>query len=148
MTRGLTDFAARPLPIGMGLRIGLLLAALAPQQSEAQQVWRCGAEGNSYSQVPCTDGRAVAVADERSDAQRLQSLEVAQRQHQMADQLVRERKAREAPPASLPIHPPKTQPVKAQARPQPTLVKAARRQKPAKPGTSKTTARASLPRLD
>jgi len=75
------------------LTIALCAAALSAQ---AQTVYRCGADGRSYSDSPCKDGRAVDVSDARSAEQARAAADAAQRQQQLADGLRRERHAREA----------------------------------------------------
>lgn len=45
--------------------------------SAAQKVYRCGPDGNTYQQAPCTEGRAVDVSDPRSAEQRRQAQEAA-----------------------------------------------------------------------
>ena len=61
----------------------LLLAATAAHAS-AQTVWRCGADGRSYSDAPCPGGQAVAVADARSSADVADARAVVQRDRQLA----------------------------------------------------------------
>ena len=64
----------------------LLLVATAGAFSNvlAQTVWRCGADGRSYSDSPCPDGRPVAVADARSAAEVAQGLAVLARDQRLA----------------------------------------------------------------
>lgn len=38
-----------------------LLGCLLTTAGPAQTIWRCGADGRSFSQTPCADGRAVAL---------------------------------------------------------------------------------------
>jgi hypothetical protein len=45
-------------------------------------VWRCGADGRSYGDSACADGRVVAVADPRSAGEVLQAHEVLARDQQ------------------------------------------------------------------
>jgi hypothetical protein len=59
------------------------------------KVYRCGPDGRSYSSTPCPEGREVNVADPRSDAQRREAFEAAQREHLLARQLGRERQQRD-----------------------------------------------------
>jgi hypothetical protein len=65
-----------------------LCAAAASAQS---QVYRCGADGRSYSQEPCAQGRVVDVADPRSAQQATQSRQAALRDARQADELERAR---------------------------------------------------------
>ncbi|GAB1391484.1 MAG: hypothetical protein AMXMBFR78_15710 [Rubrivivax sp.] len=82
-------------------RCGLLLVALAmglgamPGVFAQDVVWRCGPEGRSYSAQPCADGRPIAVADPRDDAQRAQAQDAAERESRLAQQLGQERRQRE-----------------------------------------------------
>ncbi len=79
------------------MRTLLLLAlTLACHAAHAQAVYRCGPGGRSYSQVPCTDGRAVEVNDERSPQQRRDATEVAVRDRALADSLEQDRVMRDA----------------------------------------------------
>ena len=78
----------------------MLLAATltlsAQVQAQAQQVYRCGPDGREYSQAPCKDGRAVDAADPRSAADQKAARDVAAREGKLADEMTRERQAREA----------------------------------------------------
>jgi len=58
-------------------------------------VWRCGADGRSYGDSACADGRVVAVADPRSAGEVLQAHEVLARDQRLARALVAERQQRE-----------------------------------------------------
>lgn len=76
------------------LALVLLLSALGTQ---AQNVWRCGADGRSYSDRPCADGEPMqmaALADMRSAAE-VQAAQVAARERRLAETLRQERLARE-----------------------------------------------------
>ncbi len=59
-------------------------------------VYRCGPDGNTYSQNPCKDGRQIDASDTRTEAQRAESLATTAADKRRADALERERKAREA----------------------------------------------------
>ena len=75
--------------------IGLLTAGAAGS-GVAQNVYRCGPDGRSYSQQPCAEGRPVAVDDLRgADAQR-EGEAAAARQARAAALLAQERQRREA----------------------------------------------------
>lgn len=77
-------------------RLTLMLALLAACTAvQAQTVWRCGADGRSYSDSPCPEGRLVAVADARSAAEVAQARAVLARDQRLAQQLVAERRERE-----------------------------------------------------
>ena len=45
------------------------LALLLAGSVQAQTVWRCGPDGNTYSSSACAEGRAVVVADARNPAE-------------------------------------------------------------------------------
>ena len=79
------------------LVLGLFVAA-APQAASAQgAVYRCGADGRSYSQQPCADGRTLRVDDDaRTPAQRQQAMEAARRDARLADALAHERRQAES----------------------------------------------------
>jgi len=85
--------------------LGLLLgAAAAMSPLRAQTVWRCGADGRSFSDRPCADGQRVQMAelaDVRSADEVLAAREVAARQQRLAETLRQERLQleREARPA-------------------------------------------------
>ncbi|MBY0468276.1 MAG: DUF4124 domain-containing protein [Burkholderiaceae bacterium] len=61
----------------------------------AQDIYRCGPSGTTYSQVPCPDGRRIERTDARSDEQRLQALQVNERTVALAASLERDRLASE-----------------------------------------------------
>ncbi len=79
----------------MTLRPLLLVMMLLSAAAQAQTVWRCGADGRSYRDSPCPDGRRVEVGDARSDAQVAQAHEVLARERQRAQQLAAEGRQRE-----------------------------------------------------
>jgi hypothetical protein len=76
----------------------LLLAAplLALAQTEAQTVWRCGADGRSYSAVPCAEGRALSVSGARPTHEVQSAQRVAERERQLAERMQSERVQRDA----------------------------------------------------
>lgn len=67
------------------------IVAFAPVQG--QTVYRCG---QSYSNEPCPQGRAIDVQDTRTEAQRAESVASHERQGMMADQLAEQRVREEA----------------------------------------------------
>lgn len=69
--------------------------------AQAQTVYRCGPAGNVYSQVPCTDGKAIDVSDSRSPAEAAEARKALGAQERWARQAARERErdARANPPA-------------------------------------------------
>jgi len=69
-----------------------LLGAVAFAPAQGQTVYRCG---QSYSNEPCPQGRAIDVQDIRTEAQRAESMAAHERQGLMADQLA-EHRVREA----------------------------------------------------
>jgi hypothetical protein len=77
------------------LLTALLLAAAAQAQVQAQTVWRCGADGRSYSDSPCPEGRAVVVEDSRSAADVQAARDVAGRDQALARAMVAERHQRD-----------------------------------------------------
>ena len=72
-----------------------LLLALSAGLTQAQTIWRCGAEARSYSDAPCPGGRPVVVDDSRSAADVADAREVLARDQRLAQQLVIERRERE-----------------------------------------------------
>lgn len=77
----------------MSRAAGLLALAVVWAGSAAAQtqVYRCGADGRSYSQEPCAHGRALEVADPRSPSQAAQARQAALRDARRADELERAR---------------------------------------------------------
>jgi hypothetical protein len=72
-----------------------LAPALALAQTDGATVWRCGADGRSYSSVPCAEGRAVLTSTSRP-AQDVQAAQAAaEREKQWADRLQSERAQRD-----------------------------------------------------
>ncbi|MDZ5455459.1 hypothetical protein [Azohydromonas lata] len=63
----------------------LLLAAATA--ASAQAVYRCGPDGSDYRQTPCPGGQALNVADPRTDAQRSEAAQRAQRDAELAQGL-------------------------------------------------------------
>lgn len=76
--------------------IGVLLAGVVGGEAGAQTVYRCGADGRSYSQQPCPEGRTVAVDDRRGADARREGEAAATRQARAAELLAQERRRREA----------------------------------------------------
>ena len=78
-------------------RLLLTLALFSlPALTAAQTIWRCGPEGRSFSDAPCTEGRALQVADTRPAEDVAAAQARADREIQMADRFRRERLAEEA----------------------------------------------------
>ena len=87
----------------------LLCAATGAQlQAQAQTVWRCGADGRTYSDRPCAEGRPLQMAelaDTRSATEVQAAYDVAAREKRLAEALRRERLERErlaVPPSHKP----------------------------------------------
>ena len=72
-----------------------LLSGLASAFAAAP-IYRCGADGRTYSQTPCAEGRLIDAADPRSEAERVEARSVVAREHKAANEMERERRAREA----------------------------------------------------
>ncbi|MDP1647785.1 MAG: hypothetical protein Q8M01_06245 [Rubrivivax sp.] len=79
----------------------LLLAAAgaaSQAQAQAQGVWRCGADGRSFSDRPCADGQPLQMAelaDTRTAGEVQSAREVAARERRLAEGLRQERLQRE-----------------------------------------------------
>ena len=81
-------------------------ALSAMQPAAAQTVYRCG---DSYSQKPCAGGALVPTDDARSEAQRAQAREAAQRDGKAADAMQKARLKEEARPVQAYIPAPASQ---------------------------------------
>jgi hypothetical protein len=82
--------------------LNLLLAAtpfLAYAQGDTQSVWRCGADGRSYSSTPCADGRPLTLPAPRPSAEVATAQAQAESEKRLADRLLQERMQRENVPA-------------------------------------------------
>lgn len=75
--------------------LGGLLAFGAAFAGAAPRVYRCGADGRSYSQQPCPGGQVLAVDDARNAQERRDGETAAARQLRAAELLARERRQRE-----------------------------------------------------
>ena len=84
----------------MMLLLATTLAALgSPLQAQAQEgqsIWRCGADGRSYSATPCAEGRQLASADPRPHTDVKAAQDIAQRERLLGHSLAKERQHREA----------------------------------------------------
>jgi hypothetical protein len=76
------------------LLVAALFAAVSASVA-AEQVYRCGPEGRIYQNKPCEQGKAVDVADPRSAAQHKLARAAAKADARLADDLERDRRARE-----------------------------------------------------
>lgn len=80
-----------PLRLPLRLPLCLLVCMLAGTSALAQQIWRCGADGRSFSDRPCPQGEAIALASGPSRAEMAAARVVAQRDQALAEQLKAER---------------------------------------------------------
>lgn len=69
----------------------MLLCAGAAATLAQDRVYRCGADGRSYSQEPCEGGRPVDVTDSRTAQQAAQTRQAASRDAREANELERQR---------------------------------------------------------
>lgn len=76
------------------LLLSLALLAAAPALA-APPIYRCGADGRTYSQVPCPEGQLIEASDPRTAAQRAEAKRFAEAERKRAAELERERKAAE-----------------------------------------------------
>ena len=72
----------------------MAIALITP--AAAAEIYRCGPNGSTYSQMPCAEGRRLELADARSDEQRLQAKQVNARTVALASSLERDRLTHEA----------------------------------------------------
>jgi hypothetical protein len=70
----------------------VVVAGAFTSAAYAQQTYRCG---NTYSQTPCADGKALDVQDKRTDEQKAQAGKVTRDTEDSVNKLAAERKARE-----------------------------------------------------
>jgi hypothetical protein len=75
--------------------LALAIAVALPFGAGATTVYRCGPEGNVYSQEPCAGGRAVDVGDARTPEQAAHPREQMRRDDALARELRQERVAQE-----------------------------------------------------
>lgn len=74
--------------------IALLLACAGTVQ--AQNVWRCGADGRQYADKPCDQGRALDTLEPRPAQDVAAAQAQARRDQALAAQMVKEREQRDA----------------------------------------------------
>lgn len=86
----------------LGLVAAMLAVTLeAAADSGAATIYRCGADGRSFSDRPCAESTAITPKVDRPDTQRAdEARAVAQREAQLADRLRSERLARDNAPKS------------------------------------------------
>ncbi len=97
-----------------------VIAAASTMPVLAQKVYRCG---NTYSQQPCFDATTVQTEDPRSESQKAQARQAAQRDAKLANDMEKSRLKEEAQAAKLGQIP-----------------------QPAKPASAKTQARTDEPK--
>lgn len=73
----------------------LLVPVAAAQERGSDTVYRCGADGKTYSGSACPDGKLVSAADARSAEQRRHAEDVVRRDREFADRMAKEREQRE-----------------------------------------------------
>ncbi len=122
----------------MKLVLALALALVLVAQAQAQAVWRCGPDGRSYSDTPCSEGRSLAAADARSDAQVQAARDVALRESRLAEQLRQERLKRDALPPAVKVRLATVH--KAPPAAPPTRASRSKRRAPADPDTFRAVA--------
>jgi hypothetical protein len=76
--------------------VAAVLLVIVGTVHAAQPIYRCGPDGRIYSDVPCPDGRSVAVDDARTPEQRRQAEAVAGSMRSLGDALERDRLQRDA----------------------------------------------------
>ena len=76
--------------------VAVLLLSGLTSAFAAAPIYRCGADGRTYSQAPCEGGRLIDAADPRSEAERVEARRVVAREHKAANDQERERRVREA----------------------------------------------------
>lgn len=74
--------------------VALMLAL--PALAQPQTVWRCGADGRSYSDTPCPKGRSLETVRARPGDEVAAAQAKARRDNDRADSATKERLAREA----------------------------------------------------
>jgi len=80
----------------MNVKISLCVAALLlAGAAQAQTVWRCGADGRSYSSSPCPEGRPMAGTGAPTAADVQAAHAVAARDKALAREMAQERRERE-----------------------------------------------------
>jgi hypothetical protein len=80
-----------PIRIGC-VSIASLALCVISASAIAQTTYKCG---NSYSETPCVDGKAVTTEDKRTDSQKSQADETNIRQRKAANKFEKDRIAQE-----------------------------------------------------
>jgi len=73
----------------------LLLTGAGLSQAQAQALWRCGADGRTYTDIPCPEGQALATPERRPPADIASAQETTRRNSSLAAQQLRERERQE-----------------------------------------------------
>jgi hypothetical protein len=73
----------------------LFLGLCATGPLNAQTIWRCGSDGRTYSDQPCSEGRALVGTDARSVAEVHAAHEVVARDQALARELHRQNREAE-----------------------------------------------------
>ncbi len=68
-----------------------VVAIALPLTAQAQTVWRCGADGRSYSATPCPGGRPVKAADPRTATELQAAREEIKRSQDLGARMRKER---------------------------------------------------------
>ncbi|MCB2019261.1 MAG: hypothetical protein KDG44_00500 [Burkholderiaceae bacterium] len=63
----------------------------------AQKIYRCGPDGRIYQQAPCTEGKAINAADDRTPEQRAAAQDLAASEARRAAQFDRDNAPASAP---------------------------------------------------
>ncbi len=87
--------AAAATSLAMTLLVAPAMAPGLAGIAHAQTVYRCGADGRSFSQLPCEGGEALPPADNPSAARRAEAQNTAQREEALARRMTQDREARE-----------------------------------------------------
>ena len=78
------------------MKLWFILMLFVASTAQAQTVWRCGADGRSYADAPCRDGRAIEATAAQPAADLSSAQDMARREKSLAAQLVHERQQRES----------------------------------------------------
>lgn len=74
----------------------VLLALPLPVLAQGQTIWRCGADGSSYSATPCAEGRAIEPLASPSPGERAAARQVALADERLAARMRSDRLRSEA----------------------------------------------------
>lgn len=77
----------------MKCKLAALILTVATAAASAAPIYRCG---QSYSSLPCPNGKLLDAGDPRTAAQRAEAQRVMARERQAAAQMERDRQARES----------------------------------------------------